>query len=61
MAFFDKGDTIGAYRVQSLIKSNVYTETYRVESVQGVVCFLKLFVLNRVPQHLVDSQTKRVR
>ncbi|MBR0338710.1 MAG: protein kinase, partial [Alistipes sp.] len=61
MAFLDKGDSIGAYRVQSLIKSKVYTETYRVESEQGVVCFLKLFVLNRVPQHLVDPQTKRVR
>lgn len=61
MAFLDKGDSIGAYRVQSLIKSKVYTETYRVESEQGVVCFLKLFVLNRVPQHLVDLQTKRVR
>ena len=37
MAFLDKGDSIGAYRIQSLIKSKVYTETYRVESEQGIV------------------------
>ena len=51
------GQTIGKYTVQNLIKENAYTETYRAEDDDNNPFFLKLFVLKRIPEKLVNSET----
>ena len=61
MAILRESDTIGQYKVQSLIKSNPYTETYRVEGRDGSPYFLKLFVLKRIPAQLLNQQTGNVK
>ena len=61
MAILNSTDTIGSYRVQSLIKSNLYTETYRVEGTDGTPYFLKLFVLKRTPRQLLNNEATSVR
>jgi len=60
MAFLKQNDSVGKYRVQNLIKSNHYTETYRVEDADQNAYFLKLFVMNRIPQKLVNPETRCV-
>ena len=61
MAILRESETIGTYRVQSLIKSNLYTETYRVEDDNATPYFLKLFVLKRTPQKLLNQQSGSVK
>ncbi len=61
MAILKVGDKIGSYCVQSLIKSGTYTETYRVEGFDNAVYFLKLFVMKRTPQQLINSETRVVK
>ena len=51
------GQTIGKYTVQNLIKENAYTETYRAEDDDNNPFFLKLFVLKRMPEKLVNPAT----
>lgn len=55
MSTLHEGQKIGDYIVQSLIKKNLYTETYRVEDEKQQVFFLKLFVMKRLPQKLVNN------
>lgn len=57
MAVFTKDQKVGNYTVQSLIKQNLYTESYRVEDEEGHPFFLKLFVLKRVPEKLINANT----
>ena len=57
MSSLQPGQTIGKYTVQSLIKENLYTETYRAEDENHTPYFLKAFVTKRVPEKLVNSQT----
>lgn len=57
MAILDRGLKVGKYTVQSLIKENLYTETYRVEDADGNPFFLKLFILKRIPEKQVDPET----
>jgi len=61
MAILNNDSIIGQYRVQSLIKANLYTETYRVENEGGTPYFLKLFALKRMPLQLLNTQTGTVR
>lgn len=61
MAVLRNSDHIGKYTVQSLIKSNLYTETYRVEDTDQRPFFLKLFILKKMPNQLIDGQTHLVR
>lgn len=61
MAILTQGELLGQYRVQNLIKTNTYTETYRVESMDHTPYFLKLFVLKRLPQQLLNGETKKVK
>ncbi len=61
MAILQNKEHIGKYMVQSLIKSNLYTETYRVEDADQRPFFLKLFVLKNMPNQLIDTQTRLVR
>lgn len=61
MAILQQDEIVGGYKIQSLIKSNLYTETYRVEDYDGALFFLKLFVLKRMPRQLLNTQTGIVR
>ena len=57
MAVLSRNDVIGGYTVQSLIKSNLYTETYRVHDSNSTPFFLKLFILSKIPSKLVNPAT----
>lgn len=57
MAILREADTIGMFRVQGFIKSNLYTETYRVEDSDETPYFLKLFIQKRMPQKLINQQS----
>ena len=60
MAIFKNGEQIGLYVVQSLIKENLYTETYRVEDEDNNPSFMKVFVLKKMPEKLVNPETGKV-
>lgn len=60
MATFKSGQKVSKYVVQSLIKENLYTETYRVEDEDHNPYFMKVFVLKRVPEKLLDPETGKV-
>lgn len=61
MAALTLNDVIGGYRIKSIIKSNSYTETYRVEDENAHPYFLKLFLLKNLPSQLYDDETKTVK
>ena len=56
MSILNRGDKIGKNEVQSLIKANQYVETYRVVDEDGNPLFLKLFILKRTPEKLIDKE-----
>ena len=60
MAILTRGQQIDKYRVQSLIKESLYTETYRVEDEDGNPFFMKVFVIKRMPEKLIDTETGTV-
>lgn len=60
MSTIKNGQNIGKYTVQSLIKENSYTETYRAEDEDHNVFFLKLFVTKRMPEKLINNETGTV-
>ena len=60
MATLTRGQQIDKYTVQSLIKENLYTETYRVEDEDGNPFFMKVFVIKRVPEKLLNKETGTV-
>lgn len=60
MAILSRGQQIRNYKVQSLIKENLYTETYRIEDTDGNPFFLKAFIMKRVPDKLVNTDTGTV-
>lgn len=61
MATLNIGDKIGQYTVSNLIKSNAYTETYRIEDLNNCPYFLKIFVLKNIPLQLIDHETNIVK
>lgn len=61
MAVLFQSEKIGGYTVQSLIKANHYTETYRVVDANNRPFFLKLFILNNLPTKLMNQETRCVR
>ena len=61
MAVLNRNDVIAGYTVQSLIKSNLYTETYRVLDSNSTPFFLKLFILGKIPSKLVNPITGKVK
>lgn len=61
MALLTTNDKLGKYWVKSVIKSNTYTETYRVEDADSHPYFLKLFLLKNLPSQLFDEKTKAVK
>lgn len=60
MSIIKNGQDIGRYTVQSLIKENAYTETYRAEDEDHNPYFFKLFVIKRMPEKLINSETGMV-
>ena len=63
MATLGINEKIGKYWVKSIIKSNSYTETYRVEDTNShpYHFFLKLFLLKNLPSQLLNDSTKVVK
>jgi len=61
MAELSINDKIGKYWVKSIIKSNSYTETYRVEDADSHPYFMKLFLLKSLPSQLYNDSTKIVK
>lgn len=61
MALLVESSRIGKYKVQNLIKANLYTETYRVVDTDNNPYFLKIFAANRLPEKLVNAKTGLVR
>lgn len=57
MALLESGQRVDGYFVQSLIKANVYTETYRVEDEAHQPFFMKVYIMKLVPQKLINPQT----
>ena len=57
MSTINNGQRIGKYTIQSLIKENAYTETYRAEDEDHNPFFFKLFVVKRMPEKLINSET----
>lgn len=60
MAILTRGQQVDKYTVQSLIKENLYTETYRVEDEDGNPYFMKVFVTRRMPEKLLNKETGSV-
>ena len=57
MAVLESGQRVDGYLVQSLIKANVYTETYRVEDESHQPFFMKVYIMKLVPSKLINPQT----
>lgn len=60
MSTIKNGQNIGKYTIQSLIKENAYTETYRAEDEDHNPFFFKLFITKRMPEKLINSETGTV-
>lgn len=61
MSVLNINDQIGGYWIKNLIKSNSYTETYRVEDANSRPFFLKLFKMKELPSYLLLPDTKIVK
>ena len=60
MSILLAGNRIGNYKVQHLIKQNEYTETYKVVNENDRAYFLKVYVMKRTPEKLIDPETREV-
>lgn len=60
MSVLQEGATVGAYKVQCLIKQNEYTETYKVVSEDEKPYFLKLYVVKWMPAVLLGGDDHEV-
>ena len=60
MSILLAGNRIGNYVVQHLIKQNEYTETYKVVNENDRAYFLKVYVMKRTPEKLIDTETREV-
>ncbi len=60
MSILPAGNRIGNYVVQHLIKQNEYTETYKVVNENDRAYFLKVYVMKRTPEKLIDPETREV-
>ena len=61
MSVLNINDQIGGYWIKNLIKSNSYTETYRVEDANSRPFFLKLFKMKELPSYFLLPDTKIVK
>ena len=60
MSTLNTGDNVGGYKIQSLIKQNEYTETYKAVNANEQPYFLKVYIMKRTPAKLVDSGSHEV-
>ena len=60
MSILKTGDIVGAYKIQSLIKQNEYTETYKAVNENDNPYFLKLYVMKRTPAKLINKDSHEV-
>ena len=60
MAILYTGQRVGRYIVQSLIKENLYTETYRVEDENQNPFFLKAYLMKKMPEKMINQETGAV-
>lgn len=60
MSILVAGHRIGNYTVQHLIKQNEYTETYKVVNENDYPYFLKVYILKRTPEKLIDNESREV-
>ena len=60
MSILLAGNRIGNYKVQHQIKQNEYTETYKVVNENDRAYFLKVYVMKRTPEKLIDPETREV-
>jgi len=60
MSVLTSGQTIGSYRIQSLIKQNEYTETYKAVNENDNPYFLKLYILKTTPAKIIDADSHEV-
>lgn len=60
MSILTINQSVDKYKVQSVLKVNEYTETYRVVNEEGDPYFLKLYILKRTPQRLINPSTQEV-
>lgn len=60
MSILSAGNKINNYTVQHLIKQNEYTETYKVVNDNDHPYFLKMYVMKRTPEKLIDKTSKQV-
>lgn len=60
MSVLKENARLGKYLAQSLIKENEYTETYRVIDDNDNIYFLKLYILKKTPERLMDTATHEV-
>ncbi len=61
MAVLLESEVVGEYKVVNLIKVNHYTETYKVRGKGDQFFFLKLFILNKTPIKLINTDTQCVK
>jgi len=60
MSIFNTGDYVGGYKIQSLIKQNEYTETYKTVNANEQPYFLKVYIMKRTPAKLVNKDSHEV-
>ena len=60
MSVLKENARLDKYLAQSLIKENEYTETYRVIDDNDNIYFLKLYILKKTPERLMDTATHEV-
>lgn len=56
MAIINTGQRVGRYFVQSLIKDNLYTETYRVEDDNQDSFFLKAYIMKIMLEKMINQE-----
>ena len=60
MSVLKENTKIDKYIVQNVIKENEYTETYRVVDENENIYFLKLYILKKTPERLIDTDNQEV-
>ncbi len=60
MPTLTENQKLGKFTVQTLIKENLYTETYRAVDEDNNPYFLKLFIIKKMPTKLINPETGNV-
>ena len=57
MSALQENSSVGKYLIQNIIKESDYTETYRVKDENDTPFFLKLYILKKTPEKLINPET----